>query len=180
MFYINPVLIYKQLVIWGTAGQMENSTLMALRLIFFRLLQTSKILQSLSLILSSNSKVLWFDGWWLRSLSTRHSGCGTSTPNPLLLIICHLLSIRSPHAAALAMGARLLEARTSLMFSLYTVPGMTASWSMIKDPKYNDNKNNAVSLAEKIQFVAKWERRRVYGCIKLSFVDLKNVMKGSF
>lgn len=152
---------------------MENFALMALRLILFWLLQTSKILQSLSLILSSNSKVLWFDRWWLRSPSTRQSGCGTSTCKPLLPIIRCLVSIRSPMLLPLAMGARLFEARTSLMFSLYTVPGVTASWSMIKNPKYNDNKNNTVSLTEKIQFVAKWERRGVYRCIKLSLCRSK-------
>lgn len=51
---------------------------------------------------------------------------------------------------------------------------------MIKNPKYNGNKNNSVSLTEKSRFVAKWERRGVYGRIKLPFVDLKNEMKGSF
>lgn len=40
---------------------------------------------------------------------------------------------------------------------------------MIKDPKYNDNKNNAVSITEKLLFVAKWERSGFYGCIKLPF-----------
>lgn len=63
VFYISPVFMYKQLVIQLTAGQMENFTLMAFRLIFFWLLQLSKILPSLSLILILNSKVLnWIGG----------------------------------------------------------------------------------------------------------------------
>lgn len=159
VFYISPVFMYKQLVIQLTAGQMENFTLMALRLIFFWLLQLSKILPSLSLILTLNSKVLQLDRWWPCSSSMRQSGCSTSTSKPLLLIICCLVSIRSPMLLPLAMGAQLFEARTSLMFSLYTVSSMMGSWSMIKDPKYNDNKINTVYITENLLFVAKWERR---------------------
>lgn len=152
---------------------MGNFALMALHLIFFWLLQLSKILPSLSLILSSNSKVLQLYRWQPCSPSMRQSGCGTSTSKPLLLIIRCLVSIRSPMLLPLAMGARLFEARTSLMFSLYTVPSTTGSWSMIKDPKYNDNKNNTVYITEKLLSVAKWERSGFYGCIKLPFRSSK-------
>lgn len=152
---------------------MENIALMVLHLLFFWLLQLSKILPSLSLTLSSNSKVVQFGRWWLRSPSTRQSGCGTSTSKPLLLIICCLVSIRSPMLLPLAMGAWLSEARTSLMFSLYTVPSTMEPWSMIKDPKYNDNKNNTVDITEKLLFMAKEERNGIYRCIKLSFCSSK-------
>lgn len=173
VFYISPVFIYKQLVIWLTAGQMENFALMALHLIFSWLSRLSRIRPSLSLILSSNSKVLQFDRWWPRPPSTRQSGCGTSTSKLLLPIIRCLVSMHSPMLLPLAMGARLFEARTSLMFSLYTVPGTAGSWSMIKDPKCNDDKNNTVYITEKLLFVAKWERSAFYGCIKLSFCSSK-------
>lgn len=119
VFYSNPVFIYEQLVIWVTAGQMENFTLMALCLVFFWLLQMTKILQSLSLILSSNSKVLWFDRWWLCSPSTRQSGCGTSTSKALLPIICCLVSIRSPCCHLLPRGLGSLKQEPALC-SLFT------------------------------------------------------------
>ena len=147
---------------------MENFALMALHLIFFWLLQLSKILPSLFLIPSSNSKLLQFDRWRPRSPSTRQSGCGTSTSKPLLPIIRCLVSIRSPMLLPLAMGARLFEATTSLMFPLH-MPSTKGSWSMIKDPKYNENLKNTVYITEKLLFVATWERSAVYAYIKLSF-----------
>lgn len=152
---------------------MENFTLMALHLIFFWLPQLSKIFPSLSLILSSNSKVLPFCRWWPHSLRIRQSGCGISASKPLLPIICWPVSIRSPMLLPLATGPWLFEARTGLMFSLYMVPTTTGSWSMIKDPKCNDNKKNTVYITEKFLFVEKWERSGAYRCIKLSFCRSK-------
>lgn len=149
---------------------MENLALMALHLTFFWLPQLSKMFPSLALILSLNSKVLPFHRWWPCSLRMRQSGCGTSASKPLLPILRWPVSIHSPMLLPLATGAWLFEARTSLMFSLYTVPTVTGSWSMIKDPKYNDNKNNTVHITEKFRFVEKWERS---GCITRSFCSSK-------